>query len=83
MLCAFFLSFQNIPFRSVSKDVFYKHLSKSNSAAEMLKIFFNDSSLTEEQVNSIMFMKKHQSYGSKRMSGDMMMNDDEDEQNCT
>lgn len=72
----------NQEFKSVPKDVFQKHLSKSKSAAEMLKIFFSDPSLTEEQVNSIMYMKQHQiNYGSKSMDDELMMGDEGGDQN--
>ncbi|KAH3841895.1 uncharacterized protein LOC127875882 [Dreissena polymorpha] len=48
------------PFRSVSVSDFQSHLSRSKSVADMLKIFFDDPNLTEEQVRQIMFMKSHQ-----------------------
>ena len=51
---------QDKPFRSVSVSDFQSHLSRSKSVADMLKIFFDDPNLTEEQVRQIMFMKSHQ-----------------------
>ncbi|XP_052276584.1 uncharacterized protein LOC127875883 isoform X1 [Dreissena polymorpha] len=48
------------PFRSVSISDFQSHLARSKSVADMLKIFFDDPNLTEEQVRQIMFMKSHQ-----------------------
>ncbi|XP_045204818.1 uncharacterized protein LOC123557435 isoform X2 [Mercenaria mercenaria] len=73
---------RDLPFRSVSKDDFEKHLANSKSAAEMLKIFFSDPDLTEEQVNSIMYMKKHQKYyGSKSMGTNRMMREEEYDRN--
>ncbi|KAL4230110.1 hypothetical protein ACF0H5_010495 [Mactra antiquata] len=49
----------DLPYRSVRLEEFEEHLEKSKSAAEAFKVFFSDKSLTEEQVNSIMHMKRY------------------------
>ena len=56
MLC---LSFQKIEFKGVPLDAALGHLANSNSVNEALKIFFDDSTLSEEDISVIMNIKQH------------------------
>ena len=77
------LSFQDVPFKSVPVDEFEKHLDKSTSVADMLRIFFDRNDLSDFDINTIMDMKSKQFiYGTSHYKRENKprnwMNDDED-----
>ena len=81
-----FFLFQDVPFKSVSVDEFEKHLDKSNSVADLLRIFFDRKDLSDFDINTIMNMKSKQFiYGTSHQKRENVntarswMNDDEDD----
>lgn len=51
--------FQKVDFSGIPLDVFHYHLGKAKTANDVLKVFFDDPTLTEDDINSIMKIKQH------------------------
>ncbi|KAL3879025.1 hypothetical protein ACJMK2_031342 [Sinanodonta woodiana] len=56
---------RDIPFRSISIENFEKHLKTSRNPYDLLRIFFEDSNLSDFTIETIMKMKSKHIYSTK------------------
>ena len=70
--------FQDVPYKSVPLKEFKKHLLTTNSVPDIMRLFLDKPDLSDDQVNSIVYMKSHSMlHGKRDFHSRDVMNDNE------